>query len=72
MLIDEIMGVGDAEFRKKCDERLSKLVGERTIILVSHSMEYIKKFSSIVIWLDKGQIVAQGEPEDVIGKYLGS
>jgi ABC-type polysaccharide/polyol phosphate transport system ATPase subunit len=71
VLIDEIMGVGDAEFRTKCDERLTRLVGERTIVLVSHSMEYIRKFSSTVIWLDKGQIVAQGEPEDVIGRYLG-
>lgn len=71
VLIDEIMGVGDEEFRKKCDERLARIIGERTIVLVSHSMEYIRRFASTVIWLDKGQIVAQGEPEDVVGKYLG-
>lgn len=71
VLIDEIMGVGDEEFRKKCDERLSRLIGERTIVLVSHSMEYIRRFASTVVWLDKGQIMAQGEPEDVISKYLG-
>lgn len=72
VLIDEIMGVGDAEFRKKCDERLGRLIGERTIVLVSHNMEYIREFATKAIWLDKGQIMAQGEPEEVIGKYLGA
>ncbi len=59
-------------FRKKCDERLDKLMGERTILLVSHDMDYIRKFSKKVIWLDRGQIIAQGEPEDVIAKYLNA
>jgi len=71
VLIDEIMGVGDAEFKKKCDERLSQLMGERTVVLVSHNMDSIKEFATKAIWLDKGQIMAQGDPEDVIGKYLG-
>lgn len=72
VLIDEILGVGDAEFRKKCDERLDKLMGERTILLVSHDMNAIRRSASRVIWLDKGQIMAQGEPEEVIQQYLGS
>jgi len=72
VLIDEILVVGDAEFRKKCDERLDKIMGERTILLVSHDMNAIRRFANKVIWLDKGQIVAQGEPEEVIQRYLGS
>jgi ABC-type polysaccharide/polyol phosphate transport system ATPase subunit len=72
VLIDEIMGVGDADFKKKCGERLSQLMGERTVMLVSHDMNSIRRFASKVIWLDKGQIVAQGEPEEVISKYLGT
>ena len=72
VLIDEILGVGDVQFREKCEERLGKLMGERTILLVSHDMNYIRKFSKKVIWLDRGQIVAQGEPDDVIAQYLGS
>lgn len=70
LLIDEIMGVGDAEFRKKCDERMSKIMGERTIVLVSHSMDSIRKFANKVMWLDEGQMVTQGEPEMVIEQYL--
>ena len=72
VLIDEILGVGDAQFREKCEERLGKLMGERTILLVSHDMNSIRRFSNRVIWIDKGQIVAQGEPEDVIAQYLGA
>ena len=72
VLIDEILGVGDAQFREKCEERLGKLIGERTILLVSHDMNSIRRFSNRVIWIDKGQIVAQGEPEDVIAQYLGA
>lgn len=72
VLIDEILGVGDAEFYKKCEERLEKIVGERTILLVSHNMDSIRKFANKAIWLDKGQIVAQGEPDDVIAQYLGT
>jgi len=72
VLIDEILGVGDVEFRKKCEERLDKVMGERTILLVSHEMNAIRRFAKKVIWLDRGQIMAQGEPEEVIQQYLGS
>ena len=72
VLIDEIMGVGDARFRQKCEERLEKLMGERTILLVSHDMNSIKRFSNKVIWLDKGRIVAEGDPEDVVAQYTGA
>ena len=72
VLIDEIMGVGDARFRQKCGERLEKLMGERTILLVSHDMNSIKRFSNKVIWLDKGRIVAEGDPEDVVAQYTGA
>jgi len=72
VLIDEILGVGDAQFREKCEERLNRLMGERTILMVSHDMDSIRKFANRVIWLDKGQIVAQGESDDVIAQYLGT
>ena len=70
VLIDEIMGTGDAAFRQKCDKALGKIIGERTIILVSHSMDTISRFANKVIWLDKGNIVAQGKPDEVIQRYL--
>lgn len=73
MLIDEVLGVGDVKFRKKCEEKIKELMGEgRTIVLVSHNMESIKKFANKVIWLDKGTIRAQGTPSEVIEQYLRS
>jgi ABC-type polysaccharide/polyol phosphate transport system ATPase subunit len=73
MLIDEVLGVGDTKFRKKCEEKIKEVMKEgRTIVLVSHSMEAIEKFSDKAIWLDKGTIRAEGTPEEVIDQYLKS
>ena len=70
VLIDEIMSVGDAAFRQKAEVEMRRIIGERTVLLVSHEMNTIKQFSSRVIWLNKGVIAAAGEPEEVIEKYL--
>lgn len=71
MLIDEVLGVGDAQFRLKSDEKMKQLMQEgRTIILVTHNMESIKRFATQVLWLEKGSVKRQGKPEDVIEEYL--
>jgi len=70
VLIDEILGAGDAAFKQKCDEALAKIIGERTIVLVSHSMSSIEKFANKVIWLDRGILAAAGQPGEVIEQYL--
>jgi len=71
VLIDEILGAGDAQFKKKADERMAKLISERTVILVSHSLPTIKQFANKVLWLDKGRVMACGDPKEVIKKYAG-
>ncbi len=70
VLIDEIMGVGDAAFRQKAEVEMNRIMGERTVILVSHSMPAIERFATKVIWLNKGVMAAVGEPEEVIDQYL--
>lgn len=72
VLIDEIMGPGDAAFRQKAEAEMSKIIGEKTVLLVSHSMPTIEQFAGRVIWLDKGVIVAMGEPREVIEQYLAA
>ena len=73
MLIDEVLGVGDTQFRQKCEEKIERTMREgRTIVLVSHSMESIKKFADKVLWLDEGIVKAEGKPEEVIEQYLRS
>ncbi len=73
MLIDEVLGVGDTNFHEKCDKKIKDIMQEgRTIVLVSHSMESIKKFSDKVIWLERGIIQAGGKPQNIIEQYLES
>ena len=70
VLIDEIMGAGDAAFRQKADVEMSRIIGERTVIIVSHSIPAIERFANKIIWLNKGVMAAMGEPKEVIGQYL--
>jgi teichoic acid transport system ATP-binding protein len=70
VLIDEIMSAGDAAFRQKADVEMSRIIGERTVIIVSHSMNTIEKFANKVIWLNRGVMAAMGDPKGVIEQYL--
>ena len=73
LLVDEILAVGDANFQKKCFEKLEDIKKHGvTIVIVSHSMDQIKSICDSVIWLDKGRICAQGDAEDVCAKYLAA
>lgn len=73
MLIDEILGVGDFKFRQKSSEKIKELIAnDRTVVLVSHSMDSIKKYCSKCLWIEKGVQKAYGTPEEVIEKYLNS
>jgi len=73
MLIDEVLGVGDRYFREKCERKMSQFKERaKTIILVSHNTEAIKSFCNRAILLDKGIMIAEGQPEDVVEQYLKS
>lgn len=68
LIVDEVMAVGDAEFRQRCAKRIdSLLAGGATLILVSHSADDIRKHCTRVLKLDKGKIVADGTPDEVLG-----
>lgn len=70
MLLDEVFAVGDVAFQAKCRARLNELQGEgRTLIIVSHGMEWIDLLCNRAIWLDRGVIRADGGPQDVIAAY---
>ncbi|MBT9132356.1 MAG: Teichoic acids export ATP-binding protein TagH [Firmicutes bacterium] len=71
LLIDEILAVGDESFQKKSGKALLDLVkGGVTTVYVSHSMEAIKKICDRVIWLEQGEIRAEGETGQVVEEYL--
>jgi ABC-type polysaccharide/polyol phosphate transport system ATPase subunit len=72
VLIDEIMSAGDAAFHQKANAEMCKLIGEKTVVIVSHSMSTIEKLANKAIWLDKGVIADVGEPREVIKQYLAA
>jgi lipopolysaccharide transport system ATP-binding protein len=73
LIVDEALAVGDAAFQKKCLGRMGDAAREgRTILFVSHSMPALENLCNRVIWVNGGQIVADGEPRRVIADYVAS
>lgn len=71
MLIDEVLSVGDAKFKKKSYARMKELISdkERTVIIVSHNSDTIRKLCDSVLWMHEGKIKMQGDPETVMQAY---
>ena len=71
LLVDEVLAVGDAAFQEKCLGRMGNVAKEgRTVLFVSHNMTAVKTLCSRVICLDKGKIIADGDPGQVASGYL--
>jgi lipopolysaccharide transport system ATP-binding protein len=70
LLIDEVLAVGDASFRKKSLEVMThKLLSDQTIVFVSHSGPTVKAFCSRAIWIENGVTQMEGNATDVVGAY---
>ena len=70
LVVDEILAVGDLAFQTKCFDRLKRFrAAGKTILLVTHSMEQVSKFCDRAIFLDKGHILFDGDPEQAIELY---
>jgi ABC-type polysaccharide/polyol phosphate transport system ATPase subunit len=70
LLIDEVLGVGDPAFRKKSTQRIMGMVQEAgTVVIVSHSFGMLSEVCDRLVLIDKGQIISQGDPQDVIKAY---
>ena len=71
LLVDEALSTGDAHFRRKSYDKMQELVGQaRTIVIVSHGIAAIREMCDDCIWMDKGQIVRRGKPDEVADEYL--
>lgn len=71
LLIDEILAVGDQHFQDKCYAKLEELKeSDMTIVIVSHSLEVVKKLCDRCIWIYNGEIREDGDPIFVISEYL--
>ncbi len=70
LLIDEALGTGDAEFRRRSEARIRELrEAAGTVFLVSHGLNVVRETCDRVIWLEKGEIVIDGAAEMVVDAY---
>ncbi len=70
LLIDEVLGVGDAHFRKKSSAALNaKMASEQTVVLVSHSAAQIKTLCDRVVWIEDGVSFKQGQAKPLVDEY---
>lgn len=71
MLIDEVLSVGDAKFKKKSFRKMKSLISDenRTVLIVSHSIETLQKLCTRVLWLHDGNLKMDGDPKEVLAAY---
>ena len=71
LVLDEVLAVGDAAFQKKCDAFFKSVKEDptKTVILVTHSMDSMKKYCNKAILISDGEIVCSGNPRNVADQY---
>lgn len=70
LILDEVLSVGDAAFKEKSYEKIKEFFeGGKTILYVSHSLDSIEKLCNRAIVINKGELLLDGSPEEVIEKY---
>lgn len=71
LLIDEVLGVGDASFRKKSEKRVKDMISESgTVVIVSHSLGMLKTICDRIIVLDSGSVLHEGDVEMGLELYV--
>lgn len=71
LLIDEILAVGDQHFQDKCFSKLEELKkSDKTIVIVTHSLDQVKRLCTRAIWIKDGEVELDGDPNEVVDKYL--
>lgn len=71
MLIDEVLSVGDAKFKKKSYQKMKELIldDRRTVLIVSHSTDTLEKLCTSLLWLHEGEVKMQGDTQTVLKAY---
>ena len=71
LLVDEVLAVGDAQFQKKCFDKMQQIGTQgRTILFVSHNMSAVRSICEQALIIEKGRIVAHGEIDETVDRYL--
>ena len=70
LILDEILSVGDAKFKKKSEAKLMKLIDKGvTVLFVSHNTEQVRKICNKAIIIEKGRMIASGDVNEVTDLY---
>jgi ABC-type polysaccharide/polyol phosphate transport system ATPase subunit len=73
LLLDEVLGVGDAGFQEKSRDKLLELMSRsRAIMVVSHSMQFVHDTCTKALWLEEGRVAAFGDPHGVAAAYTAA
>lgn len=71
LILDEVISVGDMEFRKRCAKEITEMcVTGKTVLVASHNPQELMNISNRLMWLDKGRIMKVGNPEEVLESYV--
>lgn len=70
LIVDEALAVGDGQFQQKCVERIDafRRAGV-TLLMVSHDMSMVRRFCTRALWLQAGQLIADGSAEQIVAAY---
>ena len=70
LIVDEILSVGDADFQEKSRKRMLELMsGGTTVLFVSHSLAQIRDMCDRVVWLEHGEVQAEGTTKEICDRY---
>lgn len=70
LMIDEALSAGDAKFKRKAAAKMQELMSTaRAMFLVTHALGSVKEMCNSAIWLHKGRLMLQGEPDEVVAAY---
>ena len=71
VLVDEVLAVGDAAFRRRALEALRRLIAEgKTVLFISHDMWNVRRLCSQILWMDEGRVRAYGAAEEIAEQYM--
>jgi len=70
LILDEVLSVGDGAFRIKSEKKMQEIIsGGATTLLVSHSLDQIRRMCNKVLWIEKGKQIAFGETKSICDRY---
>lgn len=73
LICDEVLSVGDAKFRKKCEARMKEMLSSgTTLIFVSHNINQVKELCDHAAWIERGHLIQAGEVNEVCDAYTKS